>query len=164
MLLCRAVEGGDPAVAELVVTWVPKEHGPRSLRVCWVSRCPGGQHRSRRGVRAVAQSGSGAFRVVPGDEEWPSGLDDLRHAEPIQRRGGEAFRLWLRGRGICLTWWNGLWRASGRGRQQGTETAAYSRTRWMWLIRSATPRSRKLWPRSSWSSQNCRPPLIDRGW
>ena len=27
--------------------------------------------------------------VVPGDEEWPDGLNDLRHAETVQRRGGE---------------------------------------------------------------------------
>jgi len=50
----------------------------------------------------LAKAAAARF-VVPSDEEWPSGLDDLRHAEPIQRRCGEAFRLWLRGRGICLT-------------------------------------------------------------
>jgi DNA processing protein len=27
--------------------------------------------------------------IVPGDDEWPSELDDLRHAESIQRRGDE---------------------------------------------------------------------------
>jgi DNA processing protein len=37
--------------------------------------------------------------IVPGDDEWPGGLNDLRHAEPIQRRGGEPFGLWLRGPG-----------------------------------------------------------------
>jgi DNA processing protein len=31
--------------------------------------------------------------------EWPAGLDDLRHAESIRRRGGEPFGLWLRGPG-----------------------------------------------------------------
>jgi DNA processing protein len=36
--------------------------------------------------------------VIPGDDEWPSGLDDLRHAESIQRRGAEPLGLWLRGR------------------------------------------------------------------
>lgn len=35
--------------------------------------------------------------VMPGDAEWPGSLDDLRPAEPVQRRGGLPFGLWLRG-------------------------------------------------------------------
>jgi hypothetical protein len=34
--------------------------------------------------------------IGPGDDEWPSGLDDLRHAESVQRRGGVPVGLWLR--------------------------------------------------------------------
>jgi hypothetical protein len=38
--------------------------------------------------------------VVPGDDEWPSGVDYLRHAESVQRRGGEPLAtrtaLWLK--------------------------------------------------------------------
>ncbi|HEY5820875.1 MAG TPA: DNA-processing protein DprA, partial [Propionibacteriaceae bacterium] len=37
--------------------------------------------------------------VVPGDEEWPAGLQDLDQTELIQRRGGQPFGLWLRGPG-----------------------------------------------------------------
>jgi DNA processing protein len=35
--------------------------------------------------------------VVPGDEEWPSGLDDLTHAAHLHERGGVPVGLWCRG-------------------------------------------------------------------
>lgn len=35
--------------------------------------------------------------VCPGTPEWPSGLDDLRHVEPLQRLGGQPLGLWVRG-------------------------------------------------------------------
>ncbi|GAA4129210.1 DNA-processing protein DprA [Nocardioides fonticola] len=35
--------------------------------------------------------------VVPGDEEWPTALDDLAAAEPLQQRGGVPLGLWVRG-------------------------------------------------------------------
>lgn len=35
--------------------------------------------------------------VVPGDPEWPSGLDDLGAAEPLQQRGGIPLGIWARG-------------------------------------------------------------------
>jgi DNA processing protein len=37
-------------------------------------------------VERVAKAATMRF-IVPGDDEWPDGLDDLRHAESIQRRG-----------------------------------------------------------------------------
>ncbi|HBX82856.1 MAG TPA: DNA-protecting protein DprA [Propionibacteriaceae bacterium] len=40
--------------------------------------------------------------VVPGDEEWPVGVEDLRNAEAVQQLGGVPLGLWLRGGG-CLT-------------------------------------------------------------
>ncbi len=42
----------------------------------------------RRGIRFV----------VPGDDEWPAGLDELARCEPVQRRGGAPLGLWVRGR------------------------------------------------------------------
>lgn len=40
----------------------------------------------------------GRFRfVIPGDQEWPAGLDDLQFCDPVQRRAGPPFGLWLRG-------------------------------------------------------------------
>ncbi len=48
-------------------------------------------------TRALAR---GQFRfVVPGDEEWPSGLADLEYGGLVQRRGGVPFGLWVRGPG-----------------------------------------------------------------
>ena len=46
----------------------------------------------------LATAASARF-IIPGDEEWPAGLADLRHAESIQRRRGEPVGLWLRGTG-----------------------------------------------------------------
>jgi len=35
--------------------------------------------------------------VIPGDAEWPTQLDDLAHAVPVQERGGVPLGLWVRG-------------------------------------------------------------------
>ncbi len=35
--------------------------------------------------------------VVPGDEEWPAGLEDLAHAPVLHARGGVPLGLWCRG-------------------------------------------------------------------
>lgn len=35
--------------------------------------------------------------VVPGDEEWPAGLDDLAHVDSLQGRGGVPVGLWVSG-------------------------------------------------------------------
>jgi DNA processing protein len=45
----------------------------------------------------AAAERSGLRFVVPGDEEWPPGLDDLRAATPVQERGGVPIGLWVRG-------------------------------------------------------------------
>lgn len=37
--------------------------------------------------------------VVPGDDEWPTALDDLSYPEPVQDRGGVPVGLWIRGHG-----------------------------------------------------------------
>jgi DNA processing protein len=50
------------------------------------------------GVRWLAKTTATRF-IIPGSDEWPAGLDDLRHAESVQRRGGEPVGLWLRGPG-----------------------------------------------------------------
>lgn len=46
--------------------------------------------------RAAAQ---GTRFVVPGDPEWPAGLDDLRRAPVLHQRGGPPLGLWVRGPG-----------------------------------------------------------------
>ena len=35
--------------------------------------------------------------MIPCDDEWPSGLDDLAGVEPLQGRGGMPIGLWVRG-------------------------------------------------------------------
>ena len=97
MLLSCAMDGGDPAVAELVqnigaeTAWAKIIEGvlgePAAQRAAAVSI---------DAVERLAKASDMRF-VVPGDDEWPSGLDDLRHAESIQRRGGEPLGLLLRG-------------------------------------------------------------------
>ena len=99
MMLSCAIDGGEPAVAELVQNlgaegaWAKIVEGvlgePAAQRAACVSVDD---------VERLAKAAAARF-VVPGDDEWPAGLDDLRHAESIQRRGGEPFGLWLRGPG-----------------------------------------------------------------
>ncbi len=97
MLLTCAMEGGDPAVTELVQNI--------GAETAWAKIIEGvlGEPAAQRAaavptdaVERLAKASAMRF-VVPGDDEWPSGLDDLRHAESIQRRGGEPLGLWLRG-------------------------------------------------------------------
>jgi DNA processing protein len=99
MLLSCAIDGGDPAAAELVQdlgaegAWAKIIEGVLGEPVA---------HRAARiavGVFERLAATAAARFIIPGDDEWPSGLDDLRHAESIQRRGGEPFGLWLRGPG-----------------------------------------------------------------
>jgi DNA processing protein len=44
-------------------------------------------HAARRGIRFV----------VPGDDEWPTRLDELQWAEPLNGQGGPPLGLWVRG-------------------------------------------------------------------
>jgi len=44
-----------------------------------------------------AASARGLRFVVPGDEEWPAGADDLAHAPHLHERGGVPVGLWCRG-------------------------------------------------------------------
>jgi DNA processing protein len=99
MMLACAIEGGDLAAADLV-----RKLGAEGA---WAKIIEGGlgdpvAERAARikidVVERVAKRAAMRF-VIPGDDEWPAGLDDLRHAEGIQRRGGEPFGLWLRGSG-----------------------------------------------------------------
>src|SRR5215218_1436825 len=99
MMLSCAVDGGDPIVAGLVQnlgaegTWAKIIEGGLGE--------PTAERAARVSVDAVERLAKAAAMrfVVPGDEEWPDGLDDLRHAEAVQRRGGEPLGLWLRGPG-----------------------------------------------------------------
>jgi DNA processing protein len=99
MMLSCAIDGGEPAVAELVQNLGAE--GAWAKIVEGVLGEPAAQRAARvtvDDVERLAKAAAARF-VVPGDGEWPAGLDDLRHAESIQRRGGEPFGLWLRGPG-----------------------------------------------------------------
>jgi DNA processing protein len=99
MMLSCALDSGDPIVADLVQNlgaegaWAKIIEGvlgePNAERAARVSGDT---------VERLARTTAMRF-VVPGDEEWPDGLDDLRYAESIHRRGGEPLGLWLRGHG-----------------------------------------------------------------
>jgi DNA processing protein len=99
MALSCAVDGGEPDAALLV-----ERLGAQGA---WAKIGEGalGEPLARRAattdLEAVQQRTGevGARFVVPGEEEWAAGLDDLAYAEPIQRRGGVPFGLWLRGPG-----------------------------------------------------------------
>lgn len=48
--------------------------------------------------RDLVRAARRGFRyVVPGDPEWPTRLDDLRHVAPLHERGGAPIGLWVRG-------------------------------------------------------------------
>jgi DNA processing protein len=99
LALSCAADGGDPAVTELVErlgaqgAWARLREGALGEPIA-----------RRAAATSVAEAECAAERagarvVVPGDDEWPVGLDDLTGLEPIQRRGGRPFGLWLRGPG-----------------------------------------------------------------
>jgi DNA processing protein len=99
MALSCVVDGGEPEAAELA-----QRVGPQAA---WAKIGEGalGEPLARRAaatdlelVQRLAARSTVRF-VVPGDEEWPEGLDDLVAVAPIQRRGGVPFGLWLRGPG-----------------------------------------------------------------
>jgi DNA processing protein len=94
------VEGGDPAVTELVQSIGAETAWAKIIE--GVLGEPAAQRAAAVPIDAVARlAKASAMRfVMPGDDEWPSGLDDLRHAESIQRRGGGSLAtrtaLWLK--------------------------------------------------------------------
>jgi DNA processing protein len=99
LALSCTTDGGDPAVADLVGR-VGAEEAWRQVRAGALGE-PVAQRAARLSVQAVQEpaAAAGIRFVVPGDEEWPEGLADLGHVDPIQRRGGIPVGLWLRGPG-----------------------------------------------------------------
>ncbi len=82
-----AVEFLDRLLADQAASDVVTSAGPRLAEVE-----PG---------RVLEQAGRLGIRfVVPGDQEWPPALGDLRLAAPLAQRGGVPFGLWVRGAGL----------------------------------------------------------------
>jgi DNA processing protein len=80
-LLAAVREGRGGVAARLPDSW--REAGPRL-------------DREVAGARQRAEA-HGLRWVVPGDDEWPAGLDDLDHVEPLAGSTGAPLGLWVRG-------------------------------------------------------------------
>jgi DNA processing protein len=80
LMLSCAIDGGDPTVAELVQNLGAE--GVWAKIIEGVLGEPAAQRAAQVNVEVferLADAAAARF-VVPGDEEWPAGLDDLRHA------------------------------------------------------------------------------------
>ena len=86
MLGC-AMDGGDLAVADLVQNLGAAGASAKIIEGALGE--PAAERASRVSADAVTRlAKAAAIRfVVPVDDEWPDGLDDLRHPESISRRG-----------------------------------------------------------------------------
>lgn len=92
-------DAGDPAVAELVDRLGAAEAWA-AVRAGALGEGVAGRADALDLDRGRAAEGAAGVRfVVPGDEEWPTGLDDLAGLDPVQRRGGVPVGLWVRGPG-----------------------------------------------------------------
>ena len=97
LALSTVLDAGDPASAAMVAdlgaveTWARIQEN--ALGEAMARRAAAVDHRQ---LALLARHYKIRF-VVPGDEEWPPGLDDLRFVAPIQRRAGVPMGLWLRG-------------------------------------------------------------------
>lgn len=98
--LSRVVEPGDHRVLRLV-----RELGATAVRDALLA-----QRDHEAAAEVVARLAAvdahaeldraarvGVRFVVPGDAEWPTSLDDLAHAEPLQHRGDVPLGVWVRG-------------------------------------------------------------------
>ncbi len=99
MALTCVVDGGDLVATDLVTAagadtaWEAVTSGalgePLAQRAAMLDLAA---------VERRAKESSARF-VIPGDDEWPSCLEDLRRCPAVQRRGGVPIGLWLRGPG-----------------------------------------------------------------
>ncbi|WP_121252312.1 DNA-processing protein DprA [Nocardioides ferulae] len=101
VVLSRVVEPGD-----VRTTGLAAELG--ATRLLEVLRADDTDHtlltdlESRAGpvdpVRELERAARLGIRfVIPGDAEWPAGLEDLAWAQPVQERGGVPLGLWVKG-------------------------------------------------------------------
>lgn len=102
--LGRLTEPGDPRLLDLVA-----ELGACRLRDALVEQRQAGDL-GGLGIDAAGRVGDcdpeadleradrlGIRFVVPGDDEWPVSLEDLRRVPPLHARGGPPLGLWVRG-------------------------------------------------------------------
>ncbi|MDN5761143.1 MAG: DNA-processing protein DprA [Microlunatus sp.] len=97
LALSCVVEGGEPAVSEVATASGPVAAWDQVV----AGRFGDGlaERASHLDLDRVLERAarSRARFVVPGDQEWPERLGDLRFCDEVQRRGGVPFGLWLRG-------------------------------------------------------------------
>jgi DNA processing protein len=101
LALSRLTEPGEPRIASLVeqlgavrlreLVSVPAQEAPEARDVASRLR---DVHPAADLERAAVL---GLRYVVPGDEEWPSQVDDLLRAELLDHRGGPPLGLWVKG-------------------------------------------------------------------
>jgi DNA processing protein len=93
---------GEPGSLRLIA--MAAEHGPVGL----VERLRGGDVEVADDLAqrlaaldpavVLAEAAAAGLRfVVPGDEEWPSAVEDLRHGPELHERGGTPLGLWVKG-------------------------------------------------------------------
>ncbi len=95
--LSCAVEPGDRTTSSLV-----RQLGPRQALTAQLEPKPGSELAQRLRevdpVRQLEQADRCGIRfLVPGDPEWPAGLDDLDHGVEVQGLGGTPPGVWARG-------------------------------------------------------------------
>ncbi len=105
LALSLVVESGDPRLPALLREVGPEEllaavrddRAPLATRLpqAWREAAP----RIDRDVASARRRADahGLRWVVPGDGEWPAGLDDLDHVEPLAGSAGAPLGLWVRG-------------------------------------------------------------------
>src|SRR5680860_839726 len=102
VVLSRIGEPGDPRLTDLVHQ-LGGEMVLASLRHQAADRELGADLAERLEsadpvLELERASAQGIRFVVPGDAEWPAGLDDLAHAPHLHERGGVPVGLWCRGK------------------------------------------------------------------
>ena len=94
-------EPGDPRLADLVARNGAAAVLDRMLdepHVEDLQTDPSSRQSVSDPERALAEAERLGLRyVIPGDPEWPTQLDDLAAAAPLQNRGGVPLGLWVRG-------------------------------------------------------------------
>lgn len=95
--LAHVVEPGDPRTAADVAlhgavrVWADLLQPDSRSR--WAPRARDFRYGDARHRTSMCRS---AF-LVPGDPQWPSGLDDLAHAGEVNKRAGTPYGLWVQG-------------------------------------------------------------------